>query len=50
MHFKGPASPLTQGFPLRSNERPSAALRSALAPFTPVFAILALRKACCFPL
>src|SRR5919199_6355420 len=27
------------------DERPSAALRSALAAFTPVFAILALRKA-----
>src|SRR5919202_3704539 len=43
---RGLRAPPAQGFPLRFNERPSAALRSALAAFTPVFVRFALRKAC----
>ena len=41
MHFKGPASPLAQGFPLHSNEHMRPLASCALAAVHPWFGLLA---------
>src|ERR671932_2919510 len=47
---RGLRAPPAQGFPLRFNERPSAARRPALAAVHPWFCLMApCGKHCCFP-